>query len=62
MELGQVLKVGVNALGLWTGCQFFYARMGKDGCILIPKLTLMLLRDEKPDLAGYVMEVKLEPA
>jgi hypothetical protein len=62
METNQVLKVGVNAINLWTGWQFFYARMGKDGRILIPKLTLALLRSEKPSLAGYVMEVTLEPA
>lgn len=60
METDQVLKVDVNAINLWTGWQFFYARMGKDGRILIPKLTL--LRSEKPSLAGYVMEVTLEPA
>ena len=62
METKQVLKVGVNAINLWTGRQFFYAKMGKDGRILIPKLTMALLRSEKPDLAGYVMEVTLEPA
>ena len=62
MEPCQVLKVGVNALNVWTGWQFFYARMGKDGRILIPKLTLALLRSEKPDIAGYVIEVTLEPA
>jgi hypothetical protein len=60
METDQVLKVGVNAINLWTGRQFFYARMGEDGRILIPKLAL--LRSEKPSLAGYVMEVTLEPA
>ena len=62
METNQVLKVSVNAINLWTGWQFFYAKMGKDGRILIPKLTLPLLRDEKPNLSGYVMEVTLEPA
>ena len=62
METNQVLKVGVSAINLWSGWQFFYAKMGKDGRILIPKLTLALLRNEKPNLAGYVMEVTLEPA
>ncbi len=62
MEPSQVLKVGIRALGMWTGWQFFYAKMGKDGRILIPKLTLALLRGEKPDLSRYVMEVTLEPA
>ena len=62
MEPNQILKVGVNALNVYTSWQFFYAKMGKDGRILIPKLTLALMRDEKPDLTGYVMEVTLEPA
>jgi hypothetical protein len=60
MEPSQVLKVGVNAINVWTGWQFFYAKMGKDGRILIPKLTLALLRSENPNLTGYVMEVTLE--
>lgn len=62
MEPSQVLKVGVCVVDLWSGWQFFYARMGKDGRILIPKLTLALLGGEKRDLAGCVMEVTLEPA
>ena len=62
MEPDQVLKVSVNPINLWTGWQFFYAKMGKDGRILIPKLTLALLRSDKPSLASYVMEVILEPA
>ena len=61
MEPCQVLKVGVNAVNIWTGWQFFYAKTGKDGRILIPKLTLALLRSENPNLTNYVMEVMLEP-
>ena len=60
METEQVLKVGISTINLWTGWQFFYAKMGKDGRILIPKLAL--LRSEKPNLMGYVMEGTLEPA
>jgi hypothetical protein len=62
METDQILKVGVIAHNVWIGWQFFYAKSGKDGRILIPKLTLALLRSEKPDLAGYVIEVTFEPA
>jgi hypothetical protein len=66
METDQVLKVGVGAhtLGIWREWESFYGKMGKDGRILIPKLTLALLRSEsgKPDLAGYAMEVTIEPA
>jgi bifunctional DNA-binding transcriptional regulator/antitoxin component of YhaV-PrlF toxin-antitoxin module len=35
--------------------------MGKDGRITIPKLQRELLRDKEKCLAGYIMEVKLEP-
>ena len=62
METTQVLKVGISAINLWTGWQFFYAKMGKDGRILIPKLTLALLQAEKPNLTGNAMEITLEPA
>jgi len=62
METEQVLKVGVSVVYLWTGWQFFYAKMGRDGRIVVPKLALDLLRGENPNLAGYVMEVSLEPA
>jgi hypothetical protein len=65
MEPDQVLKIGVGAhtLGIWCEWESFYGKMGKDGRILIPKLTLALLRseNEKPDLTDYVMEVTLEP-
>lgn len=62
MEPDQVLKVGVNAINLWTGWQFFYAKMGKDGRITLPKLQRELLRGREQNLTGYVMEVTLEPA
>jgi hypothetical protein len=38
MVPNQVLKVGVNTLYLGWGWQFFYAKMSKDGRILIPLL------------------------
>ena len=62
LEADQVLKVGVDLANVWAGWQFFYAKMGKDGRILIPKLTLSLLQGEKPNLTGYVMEITLKPA
>ena len=64
METDQVLKIGVGTqvLGIWREWESFYSKMSKDGRILIPKLTLELLRSEKPDLTGYVIEVTLEPA
>jgi hypothetical protein len=62
MEPDQVLKIGVNAVNVFSGWQFFYGRMGKDGRILIPKLALALLRGKDDGLAGYVMDVSIEPA
>ena len=65
MDTEQVLKVAVDAVNVWSGWQFFYAKMGKDGRITLPKLTRELLRserDERQSLAGAVIEVQLEPA
>jgi hypothetical protein len=61
LEPSQVLKINVKILNTWTSGQFFYAKMSKDGRVLIPKLTLTMLRDEKPSLGGYVIDVSLEP-
>jgi hypothetical protein len=62
IEPDQTLKVAASALNTWTGSEYFYAKMGKDGRILIPKLTIALLGREKTDRAGYVLQVALEPA
>jgi bifunctional DNA-binding transcriptional regulator/antitoxin component of YhaV-PrlF toxin-antitoxin module len=62
MDTEQVLKVGISAINLWTGWQFFYAKMGRDGRITLPKLQRELLRGRKQNLTRYVMEVTLEPA
>ena len=61
IEYGQVLKVGVNAIDLGRGWQFFYTKMTKDGRIRIPRLALLVLQGEKPSLTGYIMEITLEP-
>jgi bifunctional DNA-binding transcriptional regulator/antitoxin component of YhaV-PrlF toxin-antitoxin module len=63
MEQNQVLKVIVSPKNLWSGHQSFYAKIDRQGRILIPKLTLALMRDkEHPNLEGYVFDVWLEPA
>ncbi len=61
MEPEQVLKVSMIAVNVYAGgWQSFYARMGKDGRITIPKLQRrLLLNDEQ---GRYVMDVILEPA
>ena len=62
MDPEQILKVTVNALNVFSDWQTFYARMGRDGRITIPKLQRELLRGKEQDLTGYVMDVTLEPA
>ena len=63
MEQTQVLRVGVSPKRIWGGPKFFYAKMDKQGRILIPKLTLALMaNEENPNLEGYVFDVWLEPA
>ena len=61
LEPGQVLKVGFSVPSKCKGWEFFYAKIGKDGCIFIPKLTQSLLQREKPILAGSIFVVTLEP-
>jgi hypothetical protein len=60
IEANQVLKVGIQGIEFGRGWQYFYARIGKDGRISIPKLTQALLLAEKPRLAGAVFSVTLE--
>jgi hypothetical protein len=62
MDTEQVLKVSVHAVNVFSGWEIFYARMGKDGRITLPKLTRELLRGREQSLTGYAMEVVLEPA
>lgn len=60
MDSDQVLKVSMIAFKVHTyGWQSFYARMGRDGRITIPKVQRrLLLTDEQ---RRYVMDVILEP-
>jgi hypothetical protein len=62
LETDQILKVAASVFGVWGAPQSFLARMGKDARIVIPKLMLDLLKGDKPNLVGYVMEVTLEPS
>jgi heme/copper-type cytochrome/quinol oxidase subunit 2 len=62
LETGQLLKVGVNFLGLHRGWQFFYGKMRKDGRLAIPKMVIVLFQIESKSLAGCALEVMLEPA
>jgi hypothetical protein len=64
LEIIQVLRVGVSPKCVWgEGPKFFYAKMDKQGRILVPKLTLALMvNKENSNLEGCVFEVWLEPA
>ena len=50
MDTEQVLKVSVTVVNVWSGWQIFYAKMGRDGRITIPKLQRELLRDKEKAL------------
>jgi hypothetical protein len=62
LEIGQVLRVGFSVPNMFRGWQFFYAKMEKDGRVLIPREILSIWQDEKTSLTGYIVEVTLEPA
>lgn len=61
MEPTQILTVGLYIINGWGKWENFYTKISKDGRIYIPKLTIQLLKGEKPDLNGYLIEVTLEP-
>ena len=48
LEPDQVLRVGVSGLG--RGWEFFYAKMGKDGRIFIPKAVLFAAHGKEENL------------
>ncbi len=62
MEVGETFRIGISSgLERFKFSQFFYAKMTKDGRILIPELTMSLLQKDKPSLEGSILEVTLEP-
>jgi hypothetical protein len=62
MDTDQILKVTVNALNVWGSSQTYYAKMAKDGRILLPKLQQELMQNSREtDLTGYIIEVTLQP-
>ena len=60
IEADQTLKATIT-VSLGTGPQAFYAKITKDGRLPIPKLIYVILKGEKPNLLGYVLEITLEP-
>ena len=47
MEPSQILKVSVKAINVWTGWQFFYAKMGKDGHTYYSKTNTEAIKKRK---------------
>ena len=62
LESDQVLKVTVSCPDAWSMGEHFFARMSKDGRIVVPKLILAVLAHFKPNLEGYAFQVILEPS
>jgi bifunctional DNA-binding transcriptional regulator/antitoxin component of YhaV-PrlF toxin-antitoxin module len=61
LETTQILEVTVKVFGLWHPAEVFLSRISKDGRIVIPKLTIAIFKDDKPNLDNYVAEVSLFP-
>jgi hypothetical protein len=62
LEPTEVLQVTVTIVDSIGAQETFFARILKDGRIVIPKLTLALLKGDMPSLEGCTLEVTLEPA
>ena len=58
----QVLEVIVKPSGSFANVERFYARIGQDGRVAIPKMTLKLMEGRKESLVGSVLEIELRPA
>jgi hypothetical protein len=54
-------KVDVSVVCLWGARESFVAKMQKGGWIVIPNLTVTLLKHDKHSIERYVIEVTLEP-
>ncbi|MGA3112388.1 MAG: hypothetical protein ABSE15_10245 [Candidatus Bathyarchaeia archaeon] len=59
LEPDQILKVNISGRG---GHEPFYAKMGEDGRIYIPKTILFAAFGKVDNLTGVLMEITLEPA
>lgn len=57
----EVFKVTITIVGVLGVRESFLAPLNKEGRIIIPKLTMSLLKRNEPSLEGFVLEVSLEP-
>jgi hypothetical protein len=56
----QALKATIKVLSFGLPGSLL-TRISEDGRIVIPKLTITLLKKDKANLEGYIMEVRLDP-
>lgn len=61
IEPSEVLKVTVSVVGRMGVRESYLAKMRKEGRILVPQLTLALLRQNVDNLENHALEVTLEP-
>jgi len=61
LEPSQVLKVTVSVLGAMSVRETYLAKMYKEGRILVPQLTLALLKQNVNNLESHALEGTLEP-
>jgi hypothetical protein len=61
LESSQMLKVSLRVFNLGFQ-ENFLARMHPDGRITVPRLIIVQLKQDMPDLKACFIEVALEPA
>ena len=61
LETNQILEVSIRFHNNFHFAEIFLSRISKDGRIVIPKLTITIFKDDKPNLDNYVTEVRLAP-
>ena len=61
LETNQILEVSIRFHNNFHFAEIFLSRISKDGRIVIPKLTITIFKDGKPNLDYNVAEVWLAP-
>ncbi len=61
LDIDQALKVTVSPVGFIGVRESFFGSMRKDGYITVPPIVVALLKNDKPSLEGYPLEVTIEP-
>ena len=56
------MRITVSVVGAMGVGESFLGKIYLDGRIVVPKLQIALLRRDEPSLAGFPLEVTIEPA